>query len=174
MGRVGKGWRSAREGAVRPATRVAATVAAVVLIAALAPAPASNAAVQGPALAAAHATGVASAAASHAMNQVGKPYRYGAAGPRSFDCSGLVQWSYRKAGKSTARTTYAQFRQGRAVSRSSLRKGDLVFFFRGPGHVGVYVGNGRMVHAPRSGRNVQVTKMSTYFDRYFVGARRIT
>ncbi|WP_241481689.1 C40 family peptidase [Nocardiopsis gilva] len=173
MGLVERGFRLVREDMARPTMRAAGAGSTALLIVTLGPVSDSNAAVQSPTHASTRSKGAASAAVSHALNQVGKPYRYGAAGPRAFDCSGLVQWSYRRAGKSTGRTTYAQFRRGRPVSRSSLRKGDLVFFYSGPGHVGVYIGNGRMVHAPRSGKNVHITRMSAYFDRYFVGARRI-
>ncbi|MBB6173978.1 cell wall-associated NlpC family hydrolase [Nocardiopsis mwathae] len=116
---------------------------------------------------------VAQAAVAHAKAQVGKPYRFGGSGPKSFDCSGLVQWSYQKAGKALSRTTFTQFRQGSAVERSALREGDLVFFHPGPTHVGIYVGGGSMVHAPRTGRQVEVVRMSDYFDRRFVGARRV-
>lgn len=77
------------------------------------------------------ASDVASAAAEHAKKQVGKPYRYGGTGPGSFDCSGLVQWSYKKAGKSLSRTTYSQIAEGKAAKRSNLRKGDLVFLLPG-------------------------------------------
>ncbi|RCV48879.1 hypothetical protein DEF23_24370 [Marinitenerispora sediminis] len=113
-------------------------------------------------------------AVRHAISQVGKPYRYGGSGPESFDCSGLVQWAYGRVGVVTGRTTYDQYRRGVAVPRAELRRGDLVFFYRGPGHVGLYMGRGRMVHAPSSGKKVQVVEMSAYYDRHYVGARRIT
>ncbi|MFD0775501.1 C40 family peptidase [Streptomonospora algeriensis] len=116
---------------------------------------------------------VAREAVEHAKKQIGKPYRYGAEGPGSFDCSGLVQYAYKKAGKSISRTTYTQFDQGRSVSRSNLRPGDLVFFYSGPGHVGMYVGNGSMIHAPSSGKKIQIVKMADYYNRQFVGARRV-
>ncbi|WP_084469190.1 C40 family peptidase [Nocardiopsis trehalosi] len=119
------------------------------------------------------APSVADAAVEHAMGQVGKPYRYGATGPDAFDCSGLVQWAYREAGAEITRTTYTQFDEGTPVDRADLRPGDLVFFYSGPSHVGMYVGDGRMVHAPSSGKQVQVVDMSVYFDQHFVGGRRI-
>ncbi|WP_345558410.1 C40 family peptidase [Streptomonospora halophila] len=119
------------------------------------------------------ASSVARSAVQHAKDQKGKPYRYGAEGPRAFDCSGLVQYAYKKAGKSISRTTYSQFDQGRSVSRSNLQPGDLVFFYPGPGHVGMYLGKGRMIHAPGSGKRVQITKMAGYYNRHFVGARRV-
>ncbi|MUL40370.1 NlpC/P60 family protein [Streptomonospora sp. PA3] len=119
------------------------------------------------------ASSVAREAVAHAKDQIGKPYRWGAEGPGSFDCSGLVQYAYKKAGKRIGRTTYTQFDQGRSVSRSKLRPGDLVFFYSGPGHVGMYVGKGRMIHSPSSGKRVKIVKMSGYYNRHFVGARRI-
>ncbi|WP_084723369.1 C40 family peptidase [Streptomonospora alba] len=119
------------------------------------------------------ASSVAREAVQHAKKQVGKPYRYGAEGPRAFDCSGLVQYAYKKAGKSISRTTYTQFDQGRSVSRSNLRPGDLVFFYSGPSHVGMYIGNGRMIHAPSSGKTIQTAKMAGYYNRQLVGARRV-
>ncbi|GAA3977679.1 C40 family peptidase [Thermobifida alba] len=109
----------------------------------------------------------------HAESKIGAPYRWGAAGPDSFDCSGLVQWSYRQAGVTLKRTTHDQVTQGRPVSRSQLRPGDLVFFYSGPSHVGMYVGDGRMIHAPRRGKNVQVVRMSGHFDQNFHSARRV-
>ncbi|RNL84457.1 C40 family peptidase [Halostreptopolyspora alba] len=118
-------------------------------------------------------SGVAVDAAEHAKKQVGKPYRYGGSGPGSFDCSGLVQWSYKQAGKSLSRTTYGQVAEGRAVKRSNLEKGDLVFFYSGPGHVGIYLGDGTMVHSPKPGRAVEVVNMSGYWDNNFSGARRV-
>ncbi|MDT0304797.1 C40 family peptidase [Streptomonospora wellingtoniae] len=119
------------------------------------------------------ASSIARTAVEHAKNQKGKPYRYGAEGPRAFDCSGLVQYAYKKAGKSISRTTYTQFDQGRSVSRSKLQRGDLVFFYPGPEHVAMYIGKGRMIHAPGSGKKVQITKMTGYYNRHFVGARRV-
>ncbi|WP_460999127.1 C40 family peptidase [Streptomonospora sediminis] len=119
------------------------------------------------------ASSVAREAVEHAKKEIGKPYVYGAEGPGSFDCSGLVQYAYKKAGKNISRTTYTQFDQGRSVSRSNLKPGDLVFFYSGPGHVGMYVGNGKMIHAPSSGKRVQIVKMAGYYNRHFVGARRV-
>ncbi|GAA4896996.1 hypothetical protein GCM10023405_15340 [Streptomonospora salina] len=119
------------------------------------------------------ASSVAGKAVQHAKSQVGKPYRYGAEGPGAFDCSGLVQYAYKKAGKNISRTTYTQFDQGRSVSWSNLEPGDLVFFYSGPSHVGMYVGKGRMVHAPSSGKKIQTTRMAGYYGRHFAGARRV-
>ncbi|GAA3730508.1 hypothetical protein GCM10022402_08980 [Salinactinospora qingdaonensis] len=116
---------------------------------------------------------VASEAIAHAKSRLGTPYVYGAEGPRAFDCSGLVQWAYRKAGVSLSRTTYTQYREGNAVSTSDLRPGDLVFFYYGPRHVGMYLGGQQMIHAPKAGGHVEIVRMSGHYDRNFAGARRI-
>lgn len=112
-------------------------------------------------------------AVEFAKAQVGKPYRYGAEGPSSYDCSGLVQRAYRSAGVSLPRTTQSQYREGSGVSRSNLRPGDLVFFYSGPSHVGMYVGGGKMVHAPSSGKKIQVVRMAGHYNGSLVGARRV-
>ncbi|WP_285758368.1 C40 family peptidase [Nocardiopsis ansamitocini] len=109
-----------------------------------------------------------------ATNKVGTPYRYGGTGPNAFDCSGLVQWSYRQAGVTLKRTTYEQVKQGTAVSRSNMRAGDLVFFYPSVSHVGIYLGDNKMVHAPSSGKRVQVVDMSVYYNGKFHSARRIS
>ncbi len=92
-----------------------------------------------------------------AMAQVGKPYRYGSSGPSAFDCSGLTSYAYRKIGISLPRSSRAQYSgAGRRVSTSDIQPGDLVFYYSGPSHVGIYIGGGKIVHAanPRSGINV--------------------
>ncbi|MDA0567005.1 C40 family peptidase [Streptomonospora sp. S1-112] len=116
---------------------------------------------------------VAEQAVEHAKSQVGKPYSYGAEGPGSYDCSGLVQWAYKKAGKNLSRTTYTQFKEGSSVARSELRAGDLVFFYPGPTHVGIYIGDGQMVHASSSKDRVMIVGLSDYYDDHFTGARRV-
>jgi cell wall-associated NlpC family hydrolase len=100
-------------------------------------------------------------AAAVARSEVGSPYAWGATGPRAFDCSGLVSYAYATARHSLgARTSYAMWRLGRHVSRSGLKRGDIVFTWDpGKGHVGVYLGGGRYVHAPGSGRRVQVAPL---------------
>ncbi|KUP98339.1 hypothetical protein AC529_02360 [Thermobifida cellulosilytica TB100] len=110
----------------------------------------------------------------HAESKIGAPYRWGAAGPSAFDCSGLVQWSFRQAGVTLKRTTTDQVTQGSPVSRSQLRPGDLVFFYSGPSHVGIYAGDNKMIHAPRPGKNVQIVDLSRYYDQHFHSARRIS
>jgi cell wall-associated NlpC family hydrolase len=129
---------------------------------------ASTAAVT-PATAVSATTATAQAAVNTAMAQRGKPYRWGGAGPSSFDCSGLTSFAYRAAGIALPRTTAAQAHAGAPVSRAHLRPGDLVFFYNG-GHVGIYVGNNQVVHAPTAGDVVKVTKMD-YMS--FSSARRI-
>ena len=101
----------------------------------------------------------------------GIPYVWGGASPRSgFDCSGLVQYVYGKLGISLPHYTVSQYGLGRAVSRSSLRPGDLVFFY-GLNHVGIYAGGGKYIHAPRSGLTVRWASLASNHGYY--GARRI-
>ncbi|MBC9003615.1 C40 family peptidase [Micromonospora aurantiaca (nom. illeg.)] len=106
-----------------------------------------------------------------ACQQVGKPYVWGANGPNSFDCSGLTQYAYKAAGISLTHFTGAQWNEGRPVSRAEARPGDLVFFFSDLHHMGLYIGNGLMVHAPRAGKPVNVLKIS-YMP--IAGFRRVT
>ncbi|HET9380459.1 MAG TPA: NlpC/P60 family protein [Streptomyces sp.] len=113
----------------------------------------------------------AAAAVAYAYGKIGSPYVWGAAGPYSFDCSGLVQAAYRAAGISLPRTTYTQISAGRRVSRSELAPGDLVFFYSGISHVGLYIGDGKMIHAPRPSSTVRVAPIT---DMPFAGAARVT
>lgn len=108
-----------------------------------------------------------------ATAQVGDPYRSGATGPHAFDCSGLVQFAWRKAGIRIPRTTWQQFAGIRKrVSWRGLMPGDLVYFYR-VGHVGLYIGKGRMVHAPGTGRRVQIVAITpSWWRQQFAGARR--
>ncbi|WP_088996774.1 C40 family peptidase [Micromonospora echinaurantiaca] len=96
-----------------------------------------------------------------ACAQVGKPYVWGADGPNSFDCSGLTQYAYKAAGVYLTHHTGAQWNEGKAISRSDARPGDLVFFFSDLHHVGLYLGNDKMVHAPRAGKPVNVSSINT-------------
>lgn len=96
----------------------------------------------------------ASRAVAYATAHLGRPYVYGATGPYSFDCSGLMQASYRAAGKSIPRTSYAQLGAYRRVSLSALRPGDIVGYYGGE-HVGMYVGHGTVIHAPHTGTVVK-------------------
>jgi cell wall-associated NlpC family hydrolase len=106
-------------------------------------------------------------AAIVAVRQVGVPYRYGGSTIAGFDCSGLVQFAYASAGKSIPRTTADQWRLLSPVTGNDLRVGDLLFF-RIDGrisHVGLYLGSGRFVHAPSSGREVTIAELSSDFYR---------
>jgi peptidoglycan DL-endopeptidase CwlO len=111
-----------------------------------------------------------SAAVSHAMSKLGAPYRWGAAGPSAFDCSGLVSWAYKKVGVSLPRTSRAMSTVGRAVPRSALRPGDLVFFYTPVSHVGIYIGGGKVVNASQPGTPVKVSNIS---GMPFHSARRV-
>ncbi|MFF5446040.1 NlpC/P60 family protein [Streptomyces sp. NPDC012888] len=103
----------------------------------------------------------AARAVAFAYGAIGKPYVWGSTGPGSFDCSGLTQAAWRSAGVSLPRTTYTQINAGRRVSRSELVPGDLVFFYSGISHVGMYVGNGQMIHAPRPGSTVRLAPIDS-------------
>ncbi|MFI8369259.1 NlpC/P60 family protein [Streptomyces sp. NPDC085466] len=116
------------------------------------------------------ATGRASAALSFARAQLGKPYVWGATGPSGYDCSGLTQAAWRAAGVSLPRTTYTQINAGRRVSRSELAPGDLVFFYSGISHVGLYIGGGQMIHAPRPGTPIRIAPID---EMPFAGATRV-
>jgi cell wall-associated NlpC family hydrolase len=108
----------------------------------------------------------------YATRMVGVPYSYGGSTPRGFDCSGLTSYVYRHFGISVARTSYSQFREGMRVARNGLKPGDLVFF-HGLGHVGIYIGDGRFIHAPHAGTRVRIESMSGWYASRFDGARRL-
>lgn len=118
------------------------------------------------------ASGNAAAALQFAYAQVGKPYQYGGTGPHGWDCSGLVQASWRAGGVSLPRTTWQQWAWGasRKVPLDALEPGDLIFS-EGLGHVSLYAGNGKIVHAPQTGDVVKVVSLSSY-GRSLVGAVR--
>ncbi|MES5823067.1 NlpC/P60 family protein [Streptomyces sp. RG80] len=101
------------------------------------------------------ASGRAAAAFAAAQSQLGKPYVYGATGTASYDCSGLTSWAYAQAGVSIPRTSQAQAGYGRHLSMSELQVGDLVIFYGDLHHVGLYAGNGQVIHAPRTGTVVR-------------------
>lgn len=109
-------------------------------------------------------------AMSFGRAQKGKPYSYGATGPSSFDCSGLTGAAWRAAGVSLPRTSQAQFGAGRPVSKSELKPGDLVFYYSGISHVGLYAGNGMILHASRPGKPVGYASLDSM---PYVGARRV-
>jgi cell wall-associated NlpC family hydrolase len=113
-------------------------------------------------------------AVRYAVDAVGIPYRWGGESPATgFDCSGLVRWAYGHVGIDLPHSSYALYGVGRRAATSRLEPGDILFF-DGLGHVGLYVGNGRMVHAPQTGRDVEiVTLASTGYESRLVGARRV-
>lgn len=111
-----------------------------------------------------------------AMKYLGVPYVWGGTSPSGFDCSGLVQYSCAKNGISVPRVAAAQRGAGRYVSRENLQPGDLVFFSHGSsvGHVGIYVGNGNMIHAPQTGDVVKISSINTsYRTSHYAGAVRV-
>lgn len=114
-------------------------------------------------------------AARIALGTVGIPYRWGGESPSSgFDCSGLVRWAYGRLGIELPHNSYALYGEGRRVSEARLEPGDLLFF-DGLGHVGLYLGHGRMVHAPQTGRDVEVVRLArSSYGSHLVGARRVT
>ncbi|MFI9149155.1 NlpC/P60 family protein [Streptomyces sp. NPDC053367] len=118
------------------------------------------------------ASGRAAAAFAAAQSKLGSPYVYGASGPSSFDCSGLTSWAYAQAGVGIPRTSEAQANYGtRIYSQSDLQVGDLVFFFNDLHHVGLYAGNGQIIHAPRTGTVVRYESMGTIGGPFMFGVR---
>lgn len=99
-----------------------------------------------------------------ANQQAGKPYRWGAAGPGSFDCSGLVRYAFSKVGRSLPHSSSALRATTKRISKTAAQPGDLIFI---PGHVGIYAGNGKMVDSPRAGRSVSLRRI--YTSSYTVG-----
>ncbi|WP_046470273.1 C40 family peptidase [Allosalinactinospora lopnorensis] len=118
------------------------------------------------------ASGDARAALDFAYSKIGTPYQWGGTGPDGYDCSGLMQAAWGAAGAGIPRTTYSQFEMPNKVSRADLQPGDIMFFFDDLGHNGMYAGNGRMVHAPSSGKTVSEVNLADYWDQHFVGAVR--
>ncbi|MCY9784786.1 NlpC/P60 family protein [Nocardiopsis sp. EMB25] len=119
------------------------------------------------------ASGNARTALNFAYNQIGKPYVWGGTGPNGYDCSGLVQAAWGAAGVRLPRTTYDQVNAGTRVSWSNMQPGDLIFF-RGPNptHVGMYAGDGMMVHAPNSQSTISEVSLSGYYQSVFYAAVR--
>jgi cell wall-associated NlpC family hydrolase len=105
------------------------------------------------------------------MAQRGKPYVWAASGPGSFDCSGLTSYAFRVAGISLPHSSAMQSKMGQSVSRDQLQPGDLIFFYSPVSHVGIYIGNGQMVHAPTSGDVVKVAGVDSMGG--YSGARRL-
>jgi cell wall-associated NlpC family hydrolase len=113
-----------------------------------------------------------------ARDMLGIPYRYGGTSPtRGFDCSGLVQYAYRQAGIKVPRTTGEQYRAALPLKRQALRPGDVVFFRthgqRFVSHVGIYLGQGKFIHAPSSGKHVSINSLQDDYwrRRYTSGGR---
>ncbi|MCW2818476.1 MAG: hypothetical protein JWR42_1263 [Marmoricola sp.] len=142
------------------------TLLLVVAAVALSPAPQASAAT----------TSRVARATNIALNQVGDPYRYGATGPSSFDCSGLTYYSFRKAGISVPRTAAAQAGRARHIPRSKMRRGDLMFFTSGRHvyHVAIFLGwvHGRaqLLHSPRTGQ--RVSRAMVWTNSWFAGTLR--
>jgi len=129
-----------------------------------------------PPIAPVHASGnVVATAIAVAKQQLGKPYVWGAAGPNSFDCSGLTMYAYGRAGVALPHYTGDQWNVGRHVSESELQPGDLVFFNTDEplGHVGMYLGGGEFIQAPHTGTVVQITPLSGYYQEHYAGAVRV-
>jgi len=114
-------------------------------------------------------SGGARVAVQWAYKELGKPYQWGAAGPDSFDCSGLTQYVWAKAGVYLDHYTGSQWNEGRHVSQAELQPGDLVFFGSDLHHVGIYIGNGNMIEAPHTGADVRI---SPYDRPDYAGAVR--
>lgn len=116
------------------------------------------------------ASGRAAQAVAFAKAQQGKSYVMGATGPSSYDCSGLMLTAWKSAGVSLPRTSQAQYGAGRPVSKSDLQPGDLVFYYGGISHVGMYVGGGQIVHASRPGKPIGYASVDSM---PYQGARRV-
>jgi len=153
------------------AARIAAERAAAALAARAAAARAAAASLssQGLSSPVVSGSGGARVAVQWAYRELGKPYVWGAAGPDSFDCSGLTQYVWAKAGVYLDHYTGSQWNEGRHVSQSELQPGDLVFFGSDLHHVGLYIGNGNMIEAPHTGANVRI---SAYNRPDYAGAVR--
>jgi len=116
-----------------------------------------------------------------AQKYLGTPYVWGGDSlTQGVDCSGLVQQVYKNFGLNVGRTTFTQIGEGKAVGQSELQAGDMIFFdtdksTAGPDHVGIYIGNGKFIHAPRPGKSVEIADMrSGYYQKLFMGGRRIS
>jgi cell wall-associated NlpC family hydrolase len=165
------GIRTSMSGPVRRAAFVLCTAVGVTLspLPALANTGTTTAAVAAAPVAA--PTQAAQTAVDTALAQQGKPYVWGGAGPDSYDCSGLVQYAYAAAGIALPHSSNMQSTIGTPVAYSDLQPGDLVFFYSPVSHVGIYIGNGQMVHASTYGQPVQVIDLA--YMPGFNSARRL-
>lgn len=156
-------------------SRIALRLPSLILIGALAGCAGSPEVAQAPAPRATDET--ARKATAYAREMTGKPYRYAGDTPEGFDCSGLVRYSYGRAGLSLPRATDAQRRVTTLISQRSLRAGDLLFFDqegKKASHVGMYLGDGRFIHAPSTGGRVRIDRVDAqYWKAHLVEARRI-
>jgi len=118
-------------------------------------------------------SGRAGKALQFALKQIGDKYVFGADGMTYWDCSGLTMRAYQTAGVSLPHSSRAQYNYGKSIKRANLAPGDLVFFGRPISHVGIYLGGGKMVHAPRSGSRVKVASASSLGRKPYIGARRL-
>jgi cell wall-associated NlpC family hydrolase len=147
-----------------------AAVALAAKAAATAPKAAAPKAVAPVAAVPAVANSRAAAAVRYAYAQLGKPYRYGASGARTFDCSGLTMRAWAAAGVAISHNAAAQYASTRHVARSALQPGDLVYFGRPIHHVGIYVGGGKFIEAPYTGADLRISNLSNRHD--YAGASR--
>ncbi|GAB2567525.1 C40 family peptidase [Microlunatus antarcticus] len=108
-------------------------------------------------------------ALAFAKEQLGEKYKYAAAGPDKWDCSGLTMKAWAEAGVTLPHNSAAQYKIGKKVKKADLQPGDLVFFYDGPSHVGIYAGDGQIIHAPKPGKTVTYIKVSSM---PWKGARR--
>ena len=104
----------------------------------------------------------AATALRNAATRLGKPYVWGAEGPNAFDCSGLMQWAYKQAGVDIPRSSSSQARFGRSVPISQLKPGDMVFYYSPVSHVGMYLGNGKILHASEPGKPVKISPVGAF------------
>jgi cell wall-associated NlpC family hydrolase len=114
--------------------------------------------------------GKAERAIAYAQAQLGEPYKWGGAGPGSWDCSGLVMKAWGSAGVSLPHSAGAQYSRTQKVSLGSIQRGDLVYWGKSPGsiyHVAMYLGGGKMIHAPRPGRNVEIVPITYWIKPSF-------
>ncbi|CAL9360247.1 hypothetical protein SUDANB121_00660 [Nocardiopsis dassonvillei] len=121
------------------------------------------------------ASGDVQAVLDFARAQIGKPYVWGGTGPDGYDCSGLVQAAWARAGVSLPRTTYDQVNAGTRISRDQVQPGDLLFFYSesAPSHVGIYSGNGRMIHGSNPSKPLEEVSLAAYWDGVFTAAVRV-